>query len=400
MTWRDQLRPGSFREAVFHIESADQDGGRRTVVHEFAQRDDVFVEDLGLGPDEFRLDCFVLGDDYMAQRDALIAACKQPGQGTLVHPYRGSLQVNCDRYSVRESSQDGGMAAFSIIFIASGVAAQAGPAEDTAASAAAAAEAASIEAEEGFETGFNVGGLPSFVADGAAAEIQSLGGRLQSGMARLGGAQDALSSATLRVQALRSNALSLVRSAPDLAGAVTGLITSFRLLASTPGAALNELRALIGFAPSSEPWAPTPARQVQRANSDAVARLVTLTASAEAVQAATELTFDSYDDAVAVRDDLADRIDDAASVLADAGDDAGYEALTALRLTLVRDVTRRGGSLARLYRYSPTATEPALVTAQRLYGDAARAQEIVDRNRITHPGFVAGGAALEVLTDG
>lgn len=400
MSWRDQLRPGSFREAAFHIESADQDGGRRTVVHEFAQRDDVFVEDLGLGPDEFRLDAFVLGAEYMAQRDALIAACKAPGQGTLVHPYRGSMQVNCVRYSVRESSQDGGMAAFSIIFIASAVVAQAGPAEDTKASVATAADAASAEAKSGFESGFSVAGLPSFVADGAAAQIQSLGNRLQSGMGRLGGVQDALSSATLRVQSLRTNALSLVRSAPDLGGAVSGLITSFRLLASTPRSALNELRNLIGFAPSAEAWADTPARRVQMANDVATARLVTLAAAAEAALATTELTFDSYDDAVAVRDDLADRIDDAAFVLADAGDDAGYEALTALRLTLVRDVTQRGGSLARLYRYSPVATEPALVIAQRLYGDAGRAQEIVDRNRISHPGFAAGGTALEVLTDG
>lgn len=400
MSWQDQLQPGSWRGAAFHIDSADQDGGRRTAVHEFAQRDEVFVEDLGLGPDEFRVECFVLGADYMAARDRLIEACKAPGVGTLVHPYRGSLQVSCLSYTCRESSLSGGMATFSLIFVASGVVSQAAQTEDTPASAKAAAAAASAEGVAGFEAGFSVEGLPGFVAEGAAGQIDALGERLQSGLSRLGGARNALSSVSRRVQSLRGDALSLVRLVPDLGGAVSGLITSFRLLAAAPRSALSELRALIGFAPSAEPWAPTPARRAQVANGAAIGRLVTLTAAAEAVAATADITFDSYDDAVAVRDDLADRIDAAAFALADAGDDAGYEALTALRLTMVRDVTQRGGSLARLFSYAPVATEPALVTAQRLYGDAARAQEIVDRNRVSHPGFLPAGRPLEVLTDG
>lgn len=400
MSWREQLRAGSWRGATFHIDSAGQTGGRRAAVHEFAQRDDVVVEDLGLGPDQFRLECYVLGDDYMASRDRLIAACKVSGPGTLVHPYRGSLQVSCLNFDVDEDSQAGGVARFQIVFIASGAVSQAAQVEDTAASATAAADAASAEGVAGFETGFSVEGLPGFVAEGAAGQIEALGERLQSGLSRLGGAQTALSNATRRVQSLRTDALTLVRQVPDLAGAVSGLMTSFRLLASTPRSALRELRGLIGFAPSAEPWADTPARRVQAANGVEIGRLVTLAASAEAVKATAALTFESYDDAVAVRDDLAERLDAAAFDLADAGDDAGYEALTVLRLTMVRDVTQRGGSLARLYSYRPATTEPALVTAQRLYGDAARAEEIVDRNRVAHPGFIPAGAALEVLTDG
>lgn len=400
MSWRDSLRPGSFRGATFEVESAGQDGGRRTVVHEFAQRDDVFVEDMGLGPREFRVDGLVIGDDYMAARDALITAAEASGPGILVHPYRGSLTVSCQRYSVRESSDQGGAAFFSLVFIASAVAVQAAEVEDTTASAEAAAVATAVEAEAGFASRFSVAGLPGFVAEGAAEQVAALGERLQSGVSRLRGARDALSGATLRIETLRADALGLVRRVPNLASTVTGLIASIRLLADTPRAAIGELRGLIGYTPSFQPWSPTPARNVQRANGDALGRLVTLAASAEAVKAATELTFESYDEAVAVRDDLADRIDEAAAILADAGDDAGFERLNILRLALVRDVTQRGGSLARIYRYTPPATEPALVTAHRLYGDAGRAAEIVDRNAVRHPGFLAGGAVLEVLTDG
>jgi len=66
---------------------------------------------------------------------------------------------------------------------------------------------------------------------------------------------------------------------------------------------------------------------------------------------------------------------------------------------VIQDVTARGGSLAHLYAYTPAQTEPALVIAQRLYGDPTRAGEIVARNAVIHPLFVPGGQALEVLGD-
>ena len=117
MSWRDNLRPASFRGVPFFVEGADQQGGRRQAVHEFPQRDDVFVEDLGLRPHEFRIDGYVLGADYMAARDALIQAANEAGPGTLVHPYRGSLTVSCLDWTMRESDREGGIAWVTLTFI-------------------------------------------------------------------------------------------------------------------------------------------------------------------------------------------------------------------------------------------------------------------------------------------
>lgn len=400
MTWRDSLRPGSFRDVPFHIEAADQKGGRRQVVHEFPQRDDPFIEDLGLRPHGFTLDCLVLGADYMTARDALIAALDGAGAGTLIHPYRGALTVSCEGWRCRESTEHGGVAYFSIDFIASAVAARPATVDDTGAQAETAAAAAMSEGVAGLSEGFSVDGLAGFVAESAAARVVVIGDRLEAGLTRLGGARDTLSNVTLKLATLRADALGLVRQVPDLGGAIAGLVASARLLSHTPRGALRELRTLIGF--NTGPRAPgaTPARMVERANTAALERLVTLAAGAEAVRATAALGFESYDEAVAVRDDLAERLEVAAGAAADAGDDGAFRALNGLRLAMVRDVTRRGGSLARVYAYTPVATEPALAIAHRLYGDAGRAQEIIDRNRLDHPGFVGGGRSLEVLTDG
>lgn len=400
MTWRDELRPASFRDVPFHVENADQSGGRRQVVHEFPQRDDAFVEDLGLRPHEFRVEGLVLGADYMPARDALIAALQAAGPGTLVHPYRGALTVSCVDWTVRETTDKGGAAFFSIVFVASAVQVRPVQTEDTGAAASAEAAAATGEAEAGLIAGMNVADFPAFVAEGAAARVGAVAARLEGGLGRLGGGAAMLSSVSLRLQTLRSDALGLVSRVPNLAGALTDLITSARLLADSPRAALRELKGLIGMDTGQRAPGSTPARLADRANAAALERAVTLAAAGQAVAAAVEIQFDSYDDAVAIRDDLADRLDRAALDLADAGDDAGFARLSALRLAMVRDVTRRGGSLARVYGYTPAGTEPALVIAHRLYADAGRADDIIARNRVRHPGFVPGGRALEVLTDG
>jgi prophage DNA circulation protein len=59
----------------------------------------------------------------------------------------------------------------------------------------------------------------------------------------------------------------------------------------------------------------------------------------------------------------------------------------------------RGGGTAR--STTPLQTIPALVLAHSLYGDAwyqsARADELVARNRIIHPGFVPAGRAVTYI---
>jgi prophage DNA circulation protein len=60
-----------------------------------------------------------------------------------------------------------------------------------------------------------------------------------------------------------------------------------------------------------------------------------------------------------------------------------------------------GGTLARLQAYTPAITEPAVVIAQRLYGSAgldSRADELIARNRVKHPGFVPGSVTIQVVT--
>ena len=94
MSWRDELRPASFRGVPFEVISVSGDEGRRYVADEAPESDELAPPlDLGRRRPEFRVRGFVIGDDYLDQRKRLLAALNAAGPGELVHPYRGRVRV-------------------------------------------------------------------------------------------------------------------------------------------------------------------------------------------------------------------------------------------------------------------------------------------------------------------
>ncbi|MEO6359902.1 MAG: hypothetical protein ABIO43_04920, partial [Sphingomicrobium sp.] len=254
-----------------------------------------------------------------------------------------------------------------------------------------------------FAQRFDVSDMPAFVEASAASEVRRLAEFAAGVGVGLGGAGSALRAYESGLAALPTGALTLVRTPLSLGHAIVGLVMAVAGLAASPMSRVRALRRLLASRTSLPPFiGATPARLREQSNALAFARLVATVTAAEAVRAASAIRFSSYDEAIELRDALAGEIDDAAIEAADGGDDGSTAALDQLRLTLVRDITARGGSLDRLYSYTPGVTEPALTIAQRLHGDPAlivdRADELVERNRIAHPGFVPGGRPLQVRT--
>lgn len=127
------------------------------------------------------------------------------------------------------------------------------------------------------------------------------------------------------------------------------------------------------------------------ANSEAVAAFQAMVRRAAVVElaiAASDYQPTSYDDAIAVRDQVSSAIAAEMDAAGDAGDDATYAAFATLRTAVIRDLAARGASLAPLKTVSLPASQPALTLAERLYADAARADDLVARARPRHPLFM------------
>src|SRR5882672_1106363 len=96
--WQAQLRQASFRGVPFGVLEGDVSFGRKTAVHQYPQRDGVWVEDLGRAARLYHLTAFLLENDLvyrggavLTQRDRLIKAFETDDDGELVHPSLGRL---------------------------------------------------------------------------------------------------------------------------------------------------------------------------------------------------------------------------------------------------------------------------------------------------------------------
>lgn len=394
MSWRENLREASFRGVPFKVSSHDSEtSGRRVHLHEYPGRDRPYPEDLGLKTREFTMQAYVLGADYMAARDQVIDACAKAGSGLLMHPYLGQHTVICTGCKVAERVEEGGVARLTLTFVDSGENKFPSAAADTAKTVSLRATDALTAAETGFAQRFNVNGFPAFVPDdaGAAAAkavaaIQTVAGKRVSG-AFAAAARD-----------ITANAGTLIRTPPTFASQLTGLT---RLAVDETGggrAGVSALSPLTNFGAALPAVATTTATRIRQAqNQTALIDLVRRSAIIETARLAPAIDFSYSQEALSLRDQVGDLLDREMEGSSTVEEDLAFTALGALRAAVVKDLNGRAPTLASLIETVAAATEPSLVTAYRLYGDASRADEVAARNRLRHPGFVPGGERLEVL---
>lgn len=392
--WKDKLRPASFRDVPFQVESDDMTVGRRVQVFEYPQRDKPFSEDLGRATREINIPGYVIGPDYMAGRDALLAALETPGPGTLVHPWYGSLQVIAKPAKVSHSLDEGGMCRFSLVFVEAGELSFPSSADAPGAKTEAAAEAVKTSAMDDFARAFSVEGWPKFVAADAVATLGAGLSQLQGIASRVTGLIDNPLSA---IGQLNSDLGALVRTPMALAQRVMGLFNGARGLFATvsgffgDGDAAN-YRAVSGavagvsqFKPSAiPPGQLTPARQQIIQNRDAANALIRRALLTQAASMVAAMPLPVHDDAVALRRDLGRALDDESLTASD----ETYRVLQDARAAAHKDIGQRIDGAARLNTITPAEPTPALVLAHDLYEDVGRDGEITARNKIKHPGFV------------
>jgi prophage DNA circulation protein len=394
MDWRDRLRDATFREVPFHVEATDRDGGnQRTVEHEYPARDLPYVEELGTSARRHTIEAFLLGPDYMQQRDRLLDALARPGQGKLVHPYFGTLSVKISgAMRVRHSTRDGGMVQVGFTAVEDELPLFPETFVNPAAQTARAAEASTIAAAGSFNATAQVEHVPGWVSQNLADEVDAVRQRLL---------------------------------AIDLSGGVIAEVAEFTRLANTLGDLLVDVVRLGGFPDKlRECLAHLEAAYTSHAaairayldldmhravqthygssvglqadlNRMAVERLLREQAVAAAVRLAALVAWASHEEALAARDEIAARIDD---LMQGAGDDT-FPALEDLSAQLTGAVPAPDQTLPHIERVVPAATTSTLLLAYRLYGDVAREAELVARNDPPYPGFLPGGEALEVLVD-
>ena len=115
--WAAARQTASWRGIPFRVRESEIKRGRKTALHEYPFRDDVWVEDLGRGTRLTSFRGFLVGDDVDTQLKAILTANEQAGPGTVIHPAIGSLNASLMEFTARDTVEQGRTWNLEFVFI-------------------------------------------------------------------------------------------------------------------------------------------------------------------------------------------------------------------------------------------------------------------------------------------
>jgi prophage DNA circulation protein len=435
-SYQDQLRPASFRGVPFIVMAADGKFGRRNALHEYPNRDTVWVEDMGRSARQISLIGFLVGDDVIQQRDQLIAAAEAGDMGELVHPTLGTLYVSLDSLRVTEKWDSARVFEISLAFIESGLREFASDSTDTASDVAVAAGDSNLavaadflhQAASAIQQGMaivqqvvntvtkwvgivknvinaarnlynSIAGIPGYFgrfhglldsgSSGPAprtptATAVAVRQAIAQGVQQRAAVVSGLGSMTTAAGALGSDPATV----NAFAAAVQTVVASVLAACTSPADAIGALTQMAQFTPPVLPLDGSPIGAAMTTAQNATAALLRRSAVIGVCQASASYQPTSYDDAAVMRAQICALLDGEIQLAADAGLDTTYQALRRLRAAVVADLTERGGKLSRVATVTTPLPIPAPLLALRLYRDPSRADELVRQANPIHPAFM------------
>lgn len=404
-----------FRDAVFWVNDYSQDAGRRLSIQRFPGDRFTNVQDLGADSTKFTVNAFLVGEDYDTDRVALEQALLKGGEGDLYLPWRGTLTVTIvGRIRTQESKTARGTCTVTFECI------ETNPpprvfSVDAAARVGDAADRAESETKRKFGRRFSNTGVPESRRFKVRAGLSDLSNRVVEIQGTISAKIGVIASTTNQVSRLFGSFNSLINTPLELSDAIVdAVVTSYSSARSSVELLRNVLttwgrggpiRILADqtfnfaddFSNSRPTVQSTTANGVQEnTNLEELYRLAPLASLYETARLYTVLPFESFNQADSIRTRFVDAID---PFLLDASDKE-FEAISDLTEAVAAYLSEVAEGLPQIATHTPADTFHAFVVAHHLYGDATQAEDIVDRNRIQHPGFVAQDEPLEVLSDG
>lgn len=398
MAWKDQLRQASFRGVPFFIDTSQFTSGRRVTLHEFPDRDLPFAEDMGRVGRTFKVEGHILGDDYFEIKRQLIEAAEKFGPGELIHPYFGTLAVQCSAFSVDEDTREGGIAKISFQFYEAGDNRFPVVIDDKGAAVVEKADATKEVSKSAFDRIFSVAKLPGFAVDSARKKVAEFADRFAEATKDVRTNADAIADLAFNIRNLRAETDTLLQSPSVLS---QRLRDSLSLLEDAVGVSRGKFQAysaFFEFGSTDEPIiVNTPTRLKEIENRDIFNQFIRQTVIASAAATTTEIEYESVTEATNARSQVRDLIE---TELFLTKDDEVFQSLKDLNAQVTRLLPDVDSDLPNVQTVTTETTTSSLILAYDLFENPNVESDLVLRNNIPHPGFITGGTQLEVIDVG
>lgn len=432
MSWIDNLLPASFRGVPFQVHTIEVTAGDNVVLREYPFQDLPTVFRMGEAAEEIKFSAYVIGDDYIEQREALRDVLS--GEGILVHPTAGSIRVYVNgKFPIKENLvEEGGIARFDLSFVRAESRRYPAGVENTESEADDAAEDAVEAAEDDFAANFELDSAAGWVGERVSSRlfdsIDAIWAQIGPVIGPLG---DFANDLIGQYQILRQNFDALLSKPAELAAGISALFTMpadqepaqaaifqtafnglFDMGATVPrtDAEVSVMPAvgagLVMFGSSKvDALGGSTAARADLDRLMAVSdRFIETLAVAAYVRAGTEVEIADYDSGLVMRRAVHEQCtrlllaSSASTAPAALPATAWHDAVAAMHTAALKDLQARTRDLVRLTTYTPTAWQPVWYISYYLFGTAAYADEILGLNpHIKHPLLVPPGVPLRVV---
>jgi len=406
-SWRDELKPGSFRGVTFETLSVAKTSAQRYAGHKFIGTNAQYAEPEGREPLVFVIEAFVIGDNYQYDKQTLEAALDEVGPGIFVDPFRNrprpygdtnDLLTMVQSYTVTEGVTEGlGWAKFSITLEETLYSPYAEKSIQELHDLESSRERSDLVdrfntssdlARDGVEVtyGADMAQLTTY-AKSAAATVAKVSGKIDeistavfgpvAELTRgLGDVADALLD-------IRDDAAALIRTPQDMAARFVSVfdqivsITDMDKLLSAAGVTIPQSKS-------------TPADIEADTASVTTARMVDQLALLRFGSLLIETTWAAFDDVIAYRDKYFQLLTQHMEQMT-GSEIAQWQDIRSSHALAMDAIAAPLPNLVYVEFNSPISS---FEIAQMYYGDRRRADEIVSRNNVVHPGFITGVISL------
>ena len=212
------LNKSSFRGVPFYTKKTSSNGGQRLTTHTFINGGTKTVSN-GLKQNSFSIEAFIVGDDYLAQRENLKNALNVIGSGILIDKFYGTLDVQVDTYTIEEDRESYGKATFKINFEL----AENKPVEETQLLVVTDIQDEAITA---FKSNFD-NTLGESIMDSVVTKIQGFLGGMNKAISFLDNTSDTIQNTKSQIGRTVSNVKSNILSIDSLASDIVDTVGSF-----------------------------------------------------------------------------------------------------------------------------------------------------------------------------
>ncbi len=376
-----QLNQASFRGVEFLVPQETAARGQKVAIHEYPNSDERYAEPLGKLPPVIDLVCIVHGEFFFQNREALEVALETPGNGELVHPIYGSIQVQPGLFTVTSNQRRIGEFIFNAKFYTSKISTPVkSPA--TAESATFLADDARSELfdalEEEYESPFDSLGLTSIVdtilaiMNGITDAIDDVVGPIQSFVA----------STKSAINKFRNSVYKIMETATSLKASLEDVYNNFVQLSLDAETLADAWNSLIGYESDEEDQPDNTASRANRSNNTkAVAEQTRLIGLIGLMEATANTDYNTTEDLQSALDLIEVNYNNL--MITDPGDlalnPATRAAIIKLRYTVKTVLDNQIGKIWRVADIDPGRTSISLVT-YRYYGALDNVDSMIGLN--------------------